>query len=153
MLRAGEDCSDALGSVSVRDYWNKHSVAMSRRMDRVNELLKREISSVMQRDFEWKGLLVTVNSVEVSQDLKDARVYVGVLGGHEERVIARLNGERGSIQGRVMKRVVLKNTPVLRFVGDDSVVRGVDIVNLLDEVAELPVAPPEEDGDKEAGYK
>ena len=122
-------------------------------MDRVNEVLKREISSVLQRDFEWKGLLVTVNSVEVSQDLKDARVYVGVLGGHEERVIGRLNGERGSIQGRVMKRVVLKNTPVLRFIGDDSVVRGVDIVNLLDEVAELPVAPPQEDGDNEARYK
>ena len=44
---------------------------------------------------------------------------------------------------------MLKNTPVLRFVGDDSVVRGVDIVNLLDEVAELPVAPPEEEGDGE----
>ena len=122
---------------------------MSRRLDRVNELLKREISSVLQRDFEWKGSLVTVNAVEVSQDLKDARVYIGVLGGHEEKVIRRLNGERGSIQGRVMKRVVLKNTPVLRFVGDDSVVRGVDIVNLLDEVAELPVAPPEEEGDGE----
>ncbi|HCQ33640.1 MAG TPA: 30S ribosome-binding factor RbfA [Verrucomicrobiales bacterium] len=122
---------------------------MSRRLDRVNELLKREISSVLQRDFEWKGSLVTVNAVEVSQDLKDARVYIGVLGGHEEKVIHRLNGERGSIQGRVMKRVVLKNTPVLRFVGDDSVVRGVDIVNLLDEVAELPVAPPEEEGDGE----
>ena len=122
---------------------------MSRRLDRVNELLKREISSVLQRDFEWKGSLVTVNAVEVSQDLKDARVYIGVLGGHEEKVIHRLNGERGSIQGRVMKRVVLKNTPVLRFVGDDSVVRGVDIVNLLDEVAELPVVPPEEEGDGE----
>ena len=122
---------------------------MSRRLDRVNELLKREISRVLQRDFEWKGSLVTVNAVEVSQDLKDARVYIGVLGGHEEKVIDRLNGERGSIQGRVMKRVVLKNTPVLRFVGDDSVVRGVDIVNLLDEVAELPVAPPEEEGDGE----
>ena len=122
---------------------------MSRRLDRVNELLKREISSVLQRDFEWKGSLVTVNAVEVSQDLKDARVYIGVLGGHEVKVIHRLNGERGSIQGRVMKRVVLKNTPVLRFVGDDSVVRGVDIVNLLDEVAELPVAPPEEEGDGE----
>ena len=122
---------------------------MSRRLDRVNELLKREISSVLQRDFEWKGSLVTVNAVEVSQDLKDARVYIGVLGGHEEKVIHRLNGERGSIQGRVMKRVVLKNPPVLRFVGDDSVVRGVDIVNLLDEVAELPVAPPEEEDDGE----
>ena len=128
-------------------------MAMSRRMDRVNELLKREISSVLQRDFEWKGLLVTVNSVEVAQDLKDARVYVGVLGGHQEKVIERLNGERGAIQGRVMKRVILKNTPVLRFVGDDSVVRGVDIVNLLDEVAELPVAPPLKDGEDEPIFK
>ena len=41
---------------------------MSRRTDRVNELLRREISSVLQRDFEWNGLLVTVNSVEVAQD-------------------------------------------------------------------------------------
>ena len=121
---------------------------MSRRTDRVNELLRREISSVLQRDFEWRGLLVTVNAVEVSQDLKDARVFMGVLGGDEEKVISRLNRERGSIQGRVMTRVVLKNTPVLRFVSDDSVVRGVDIVNLLDEVAELPTAPQEEEDDE-----
>ena len=122
---------------------------MSRRTDRVNELLRREISSVLQRDFEWNGLLVTVNAVEVSQDLKDARVFIGVLGGEGEKVISRLNGERGSIQGRVMQRVVLKNTPVLRFVSDDSVVRGVDIVNLLDEVAELPTAPQEEKEEEE----
>ncbi|HJM63358.1 MAG: 30S ribosome-binding factor RbfA [Roseibacillus sp.] len=118
---------------------------MSRRTDRVNELLKREISGVLQRDFEWDGSLVTVNAVEVSQDLKDAKVFIGVLGGHEGKVISRLNREHGSIQGRVMKRVVLKNTPVLRFLSDDSVVRGVDIVNLLDEVAELPKAPQEEE--------
>ena len=104
---------------------------MSRRIDRVNELLKREISSILQRDFEWDGSLVTVNAVEVSRDLKEAKVFIGVLGGHEGKVISRLNGEHGSIQGRVMKRVVLKNTPVLRFLSDDSVVRGVDIVNLL----------------------
>ncbi len=124
---------------------------MSRRTDRVNELLRREISSVLQRDFEWNGLLVTVNAVEVSQDLKDARVFIGVLGGEGEKVISRLNGERGSIQGRVMQRVVLKNTPVLRFVSDDSVVRGVDIVNLLDEVAELPTAPQEEEEERGQG--
>ena len=57
---------------------------MSRRMDRVNELLRREISAVVQREFEWDGSLVTINAVEVSQDLKDAKVHVGVLGGREE---------------------------------------------------------------------
>lgn len=118
---------------------------MSRRIQRVNELLKREISSVLQKDFEFDGSLVTVNSVEVAQDLKDARVFVGVLGGPEEKVLERLNTVHGFIQGRVMKRVILKNTPILRFVADDSVERGVDMVNLLDEVAELPTAPPEDE--------
>ena len=122
---------------------------MSRRMDRVNELLKREISAVVQREFEWHGSLVTINAVEVSQDLKEAKVHVGVLGGREEKVIGRLNDQHGFIQGRVMRRVVLKNTPVLRFLGDHSVERGVDIVTLLDEVADLPTAPPEEDGKDE----
>lgn len=106
-------------------------------------MLKREISSVLQRDFEFDGALVTVNGVEVTPDFKEAKVFVSVLGGHEAAVIERLNGEHGFIQGRVMKRVVLKNTPVLRFVGDDSVERGVEIVKLLDEVAELPTAPRE----------
>lgn len=118
---------------------------MARRLDRVNELLKREISSVLQRDFEFEGSLVTVNGVEVAPDLKEAKVFVGILGGQEDAVIERLNSEHGFIQGRVMKRVVLKNTPVMRFVSDHSVERGVEIVKLLDEVAELPTAPPEED--------
>ena len=118
---------------------------MSRRIDRVNELLKREISGVLQRDFEFEDALVTINAVEVAQDLKDARVFVGVLGGREGKVIERLNRDHGFIQSRVMKRVILKSTPVLRFVADDSVERGVDIVNLLDEVADLPTAPPEEE--------
>lgn len=108
-------------------------------------MLKREISAVLQRDFEFEGSLVTVNAVEATLDFKEAKVFVGVLGGEEGAVVGRLNQQHGFVQERVMKRVVLKNTPVLRFVRDDSVERGVDIVNLLDEVAKLPTAPPEEE--------
>ena len=118
---------------------------MGRRLDRVNELLKREISAVIQRDFAFGGHLVTVNAVEVTQDLKEARVFVGVLGGSNEGVLEQLNQKRGLIQGKVMKRVVLKHTPVLDFRGDTSVERGVEIVNLLDEVEKLPKAPVEDD--------
>jgi ribosome-binding factor A len=118
---------------------------MGRRLDRVNELLKREISQVVQRDFEWTGSLVTIGAVEVAPDLKDAKVHVGVIGGNEDAVVDRLNAKHGFIQGKVMKRVVLRSTPVLRFVRDNSAERGVDIVNLLDEVAQLPTAPPEEE--------
>ena len=113
---------------------------MNHRLDRVNELLKREISAVVQRDYEWTGVLVTVNAVEVTQDLKEAKVWIGVLGGQPEPVLEKLGHERGHIQRRVMKRVVLKSTPVLMFRHDASAERGVDIVNLLDEVDKLPKA-------------
>lgn len=116
---------------------------MPRRLDKVNELLRREIGSVVQRDYEWGGKLVTIGGVEVTQDLKEGKVWVGVLGGDATSVIDKLNREHGAIQSRVMKRVVLKSTPVLRFIHDASAVRGVEIVNLLDEVDKLPKAPEE----------
>ena len=117
---------------------------MSHRLNRVNELLKREIGSVVQRDYEWHGKLVTISAVEVTQDLKEGKVWTSVLGGDAAPVIDKLNREHGSIQSKVMNRVVLKSTPVLRFVHDASAVRGVDIVNLLDEVDKLPKAPEED---------
>jgi len=118
---------------------------MSLRLTRVNELLKREIGSVIQRDYEWNGALVTVNAVEATQDLKEASVWVGVLAGNIQKVVEKLNREHGSIQAKVMKRVVLRSTPVLRFRYDGSAERGVEIVNLLDEVEKIPKAIESED--------
>ncbi|MEP4076809.1 30S ribosome-binding factor RbfA [Haloferula sp.] len=125
---------------------------MSLRLTRVNELLKREIGGVVQRDYEWGGALVTVNAVEATQDLKEAAVWVGVLAGDVQKVVAKLNREHGSIQTKVMKRVVLKSTPVLRFRHDGSAERGVEIVNLLDEVDKIPKAQEvEEEVEEEDG--
>jgi ribosome-binding factor A len=117
---------------------------MSRRTDRVNELLRREIGAVVQRDYEWHGKLVTVGDIEVTQDLKEAKVWVGVLGGDANPVIEKLNRDHGAIQTKIMRRIVLKSTPVLRFYHDNSASRGVDVVNLLEEVDKLPKAPEEE---------
>jgi ribosome-binding factor A len=119
---------------------------MSLRLTRVNELLKREIGVVLQRDFNWKGALVTVSGVEVTQDLKEGKVWVSILAGNAAEILQRLNQEHGSIQTKVMKRVVLKSTPVLSFHHDASAERGVDMVNLLEEVDKLPKAPEEEGG-------
>ena len=118
---------------------------MAKRLDRVNELLRREISAVIQRDFEWNGALVTVSEVDVTQDLKEAKVFVSIFGGSSPGVMEILSRKRGFIQSKVSKRVVLRNTPVLSFRVDASASRGVDMVNLLDEVAKLPTAPPEEE--------
>ncbi|MBK1883713.1 30S ribosome-binding factor RbfA [Luteolibacter pohnpeiensis] len=118
---------------------------MSRRLDKVNELLRREIGSVLQKDYEWNGKLVTVSDVEITQDLKEGKVWISVLGGDSSPVIEKLNKDHGSIQSKVMKRVVLKSTPILTFRHDASAIRGVDIVNLLQEVEKLPKAPEVDD--------
>ena len=117
---------------------------MSQRLDRINELMKREISTVVMREFEFPNCLVTISEVSVTQDLKEAKVFVSVLGGSSENVLQKLRKKRGVIQSQTMKRVVLRATPVLDFRIDDSADRGVNVVNLLDEVAKLPTAPREE---------
>ena len=120
---------------------------MSQRLDRINELLRREISTVVQRDFEFKNALVTISGAEITQDLREAKVFVSVLGGHSQRILEQLEQKRGLIQSRVASRVVLRCTPVLSFRLDESAERGVDMVNLLDEVDKLPKAPPVEGED------
>ncbi len=120
---------------------------MSQRLDRINQLLKQEISTIVQKDFEFKDMLVTVSDVEVTQDMREAKVFVSVLGGNMVSVLEKLTKGKGNIQSQVNKRVTLRCTPVLMFRGDTSAERGVGIVNLLDEVDQLPTAD-RNDGEK-----
>jgi len=124
---------------------------MSQRLDRINELLRREISACIEKHFEFPEVLVTVHDVETAVDLKNATVFIGVIGSPEQAraVLNRLNGKRGFIQGTVMKRVVLRSTPLLHFKVDDSVERGVRLLNLLDEIGDVDLPDdPESRTDK-----
>jgi ribosome-binding factor A len=118
---------------------------MSQRLDRINELLRREISACIEKHFEFPDILVTVHDVETAVDLKNASIFIGVIGSPDQAraVLNKLNGKRGFIQGTVMKRVVLRSTPLFHFKMDDSVERGVRILNILDEIGdvELPDDP------------
>src|SRR5688500_1164552 len=118
---------------------------MSHRIDRVNELLKREIGAVVQKDYEWNGALVTVNAVEPTRDIRKAKAVGGGLGGWLDSVREKLSRDQEAFQTTISKRVVLKSMPVITFRHDNSAERGVEIVNLLDEVAKLPTA---KDGDE-----
>lgn len=118
---------------------------MSQRLNRINELLKREISSVTQKEFEFPNMLVTISDVEVTEDLREAKVFVSVLGGDSEAVLEKLSKSKSMFQSVINKRTNLRCTPVLSFREDNSASRGVDIVNLLDEVDRLPKAPEEDE--------
>jgi ribosome-binding factor A len=118
---------------------------MSQRLDKINELMKREISSFVQKEFEFKNALVTISDVQITDDLREGKVFVSVLGGNMENVLEKLSQHKGPIQKYINKRTNLRCTPVLMFRPDTSAERGVDMVNLLDEVAKLPTAPTEEE--------
>ena len=116
----------------------------SRRLDKVNELMRREIGTFVQKEFDWNGTIVSILDVEVTEDLKEGRVWVGVVGRMAPaQVLEKLTKNRGLIQKAVSRRVVLRNTPKLTFKHDNSAQRGVDMVNLLDDIEQnLPKAPP-----------
>ncbi|MAS92597.1 MAG: ribosome-binding factor A [Verrucomicrobiales bacterium] len=123
---------------------------MSQRISRINELLKREISSCIEKNFEFPNMLVTVHAVETAVDLKAAKVYIGVIGSETDRanVVRKLNAKHGFIQGVVSKRVVLRYTPQLTFFADDSIERGVRVLNILDEIGEIDL--PDDDSSNES---
>lgn len=120
---------------------------MSQRLDKISALLKREISSFIQKEFEFKNALVTISDVEVTDDLREGKVFVSVLGGNMNEVLEKLSKSKGPIQSFINKRTNLRCTPVLMFRPDTSAERGVGIVNLLEEVAKLPTAPEEDEAE------
>src|SRR5438094_6320666 len=106
----------------------------SLRMQRVRELLKREIGEAIRREFQVSEAgLVTVNDVDVAGDLHSASVFISILGTVEQqkRGFALLVRHRKRIQGLVARAVVLKYTPTLRFLMDDSVVRGNRVLAII----------------------
>ncbi len=110
---------------------------MSLRLQRVKELLKREIGEVIRRQLPVNEVgLINVNDVVVAPNLHNATVYVGVLGGEaqKKRAMEALEQSRKRIQGYLGKAVVLKYTPQLRFVLDESVEHGNRILRILDEL-------------------
>ena len=109
----------------------------SHRLQRVRELLKREIGEVIRREIPVSEAgLVSVNDVDPAGDLKSATVFISILGNadQQKRGLALLTQHRARIQGLVARAVVLKYTPTLRFVTDESVVRGNRVLQIIEEL-------------------
>jgi ribosome-binding factor A len=117
---------------------------MSHRVLRVKELIRRELGRILEKDFEFGGALVTIHEVDLTPDLKQCFVYVGVLGksGQEEGILKKLETKRGIIQRALYKRVILRNSPQLTFRLDTSIERGVRVLQLIET---LPEPLPDEE--------
>ena len=92
----------------------------SQRQRRVNELLRHALAEMMLRDEirddDLKGVSITVTEVEVSPDLRNARVYMVPLGGdNQEAVLEALRRHARFLRGELARRVTLKFSPALSF--------------------------------------
>jgi ribosome-binding factor A len=110
---------------------------MSERMRRVNESVRQVISEALPELKDPRIGFVTVTGVETSPDLRQATVFVSVLGGEKKRraSLAGLEAAHGVLQSRLAHELRLKRTPQLSFAYDHAVEHGVRMSKLIDELA------------------
>ena len=112
---------------------------MPRRIDRVNELLRSEISHLIARGIKDPRVagVISVTEVVASSDLRSARVYVSVMGPQADRQSA-LDGIRSAasfLRRELRERVNLKHTPHMTFYLDDSIEEGDRVLRLMEGLA------------------
>lgn len=110
---------------------------MSDRMRRVNESVREVLSEALPELMDPRIGFVTVTGVDTSPDLRQARVFVSVLGSERKReqTLMGLTAAHGLLQSRIARELRLKRTPQLTFEYDPSVERGVRMSQLIDELA------------------
>ena len=116
-----------------------------KRLERVNQLVKEEISMLLQRELKDPRLgFVTVTGVDVTPDLKQAKVFVSVLGTEEQwgQSFKALESARGFIWAWLRKHLDLRVTPEILFRPDHSMEHAARMQHLL---AGLRPAEPAED--------
>jgi ribosome-binding factor A len=122
---------------------------VSARMRRVNESVRAVVAEGVGELKDPRIGMVTVTGVVVTPDLKEATVYVSVLGSDKKRraTLAGLESAHGVLQARINRELSLRRTPTLRFSYDESVARGVQMTKLIDELAaDLPRDVETDDG-------
>ena len=110
---------------------------MSQRTDRIDELLRQEMTEILQREIDDPRIgFATITDVQTAPDLRHARVQVSVIGQAEERrtALAALGHAMPFVRHELGKRLRLKRIPEFHLELDDSVERGTRILHLLDDL-------------------
>ena len=106
-------------------------------MKRVNELVKRELSSLIRQHLAVDDYgVISVTEVAVSKDLKSASVYISTIGVNQKplEILESLEKIRPALQYELSRRVIMKYTPHLAFKSDQGLERGQHILDLLESL-------------------
>lgn len=109
---------------------------MEKRTTRINALLKREISELLHTAYQDQTIYITITAVATSPDLRQARVGYSVLGGASQRESATsfFSRNRTEIRRKVGKKVVLKYLPRFQFILDESIERGMRLIEQIEQM-------------------
>ena len=120
---------------------------MSRRIERLNSLIRRDLSDLIRNEVRDPRVAVemSVTRVDTSSDVQHAKVYVSIFGTLREKedAIAGLEDASGFIRRQLRGRLETRNVPTLRFVLDDTLDEGNEMLRLLDSLSDQ--IPPESD--------
>jgi ribosome-binding factor A len=111
---------------------------MSRRAERVSNLIRKEISELLQEQVHDPRLksFISITEVTTSDDLKNTKVFVSILGDEAEKinVLKGFEAASGYFRTQLSKRLLLRQVPEITFHVDNSIERGSKLVHLIDEV-------------------
>lgn len=116
-------------------------MATNRRISRVSELIKREVSQMLLQDIKDDRVgagMVSVTDVDVSGDLQHAKIFVSIYGSDQARAetMAGLKSATGYVRSELGHRVRLRRTPEVIFLEDRSLERGTRVLSLLDQLSQ-----------------
>ncbi len=120
---------------------------MSQRTERIDELLRQEITTLLTREVADPHIgFATVTEVETSPDLRHAKVWVSVIGqkGERDDTIAALNRAMPFVRRELGQRLRLRRIPEFQVRLDDSLERGTRVLHLLQEIEDGHT--PQDDG-------
>lgn len=115
---------------------------MGHRPERVREFIKEQVGEIIQQELKDPRIgFVSVTGVEVSADLRHAKVYVSVLGDAQAKAdtMAGLQSAQGYVRGELGRRLQMRFSPEVLFRLDESIERGTRVMSLIRQVTEHPV--------------
>lgn len=110
---------------------------MSIRVEKVASVIKQEISSIISREYSSPGYgFITVTEVQMTPDLKNAKIYVSILekGEVREKTLKMLEDQKKHIRLLLGSQIYLKFTPALEFFFDETLDRVEHINNILKKI-------------------
>ena len=123
------------------------------RTDRLNSLLREVITEVIKKDVRnpYVSEMTTVTRVDITKDLRHAKVYVSIMGtgAEKEDTLQALRSAAGFIAVNSSQKVVMRFFPELTFVLDDSVDRQMRIESLLREIEDEKSTRSEDSDDND----